>query len=309
LRGHCLSAQNPRFMIVNLCHACRRINPPTAQRCGACGRELGDGDTWPSPLSRLAAAPLDTALWLNDLGQVHDAPHAVDLEAEPAPLDISLRDLDVPAPFVAPAQPRPQARLPWPASDTAPPPQEPAIAAACAAVAPGPARASLEVDPVARAAWKVARRGGVRRSRLARSAGAVADVLVLDRDDSARHPLCALLQAFGFNVHAAAGAIEAAALAAERTVVAAFLDVALDGSDGGAGLDLTRRLSTLAPPNGASHPLLVLVSARLGPIDRVRAELAGFDEMLAKPVNRGSVARVLDSRGIALPSDARRARK
>ena len=40
-------------------------------------------------------------------------------------------------------------------------------------------------------------------------------------------------------------------------------------------------------------------------MDRVRAELAGCEEIIAKPVTRGSVAAVLDSRGIALPADRR----
>ncbi|MFY9510123.1 MAG: hypothetical protein WAQ05_04020, partial [Rubrivivax sp.] len=52
--------------------------------------------------------------------------------------------------------------------------------------------------------------------------------------------------------------------------------------------------------------LRVLTSAPLSPVQRVRASLAGFDEVLAKPVSRGNVARVLDARGIVLPSDARR---
>jgi hypothetical protein len=51
--------------------------------------------------------------------------------------------------------------------------------------------------------------------------------------------------------------------------------------------------------------LLVLASAALQPMDRVRAELAGCDETIVKPVTRGSVAGALDKRGIALPVDPR----
>ena len=46
------------------------------------------------------------------------------------------------------------------------------------------------------------------------------------------------------------------------------------------------------------------ISFRAGAL-RVRAELAGCDEVIAKPVTRGSVARVLDGRGVWLPCDAR----
>jgi CheY-like chemotaxis protein len=314
-------------MIVNLCHACRRVNAPTAQRCDACGCDLGEHDTWPSPLSRLAVASPDTALWLNDMAS---APRAAAggrraPEAELPALDISLRDLDVPPLFAralgstadagpasqAPAAPPPPLKFDLPPqahwAPTPAPTPVPAPAPAPAVVpAAAQAAALADTDSVARAAWKVARRGGVRRSRLARAAPVATDVLVLDPDDTARHQLSSLLRAFGFNVRSAASVPEAAALATEQAFVAAFFDVALDGIESGASLALLRHVGESAQRHGAPATLLVFVAAGLRPVDRVRAELAGFDEVLAKPLSRGGVARVLDSRGVALPSDARR---
>ncbi len=92
----------------------------------------------------------------------------------------------------------------------------------------------------------------------------------------------------------------ARALSLARPFAVVFVDVPLDGSDGGAGIELVKHFQ------GQAEALLVLVSAALRPLDQVRAELAGCDATLGKPVSRGSVARVLDSHGIALPADARR---
>jgi CheY-like chemotaxis protein len=170
-----------------------------------------------------------------------------------------------------------------------------------------PAHAPLVADKAARAALKVARRGAVRRDRLQSTAAASAaapDVLVLDADDTACHQMCSLLRGFGFGVRSTANVAEAFALATAQPFVAVFADVALDGSGGGIGL--FQHVRGTAQRHGAGSTLLVLAAARLSHIDRVRAELAGCDEAITKPVSRGSVARVLDSHGVALPSDARR---
>ena len=57
---------------------------------------------------------------------------------------------------------------------------------------------------------------------------------------------------------------------------------------------------------GETKPVLVLMALQLSATDRVRAGLAGIQEIVLGAPTRGSVAKVLDARGIALPSDARR---
>lgn len=332
-------------MLVNLCPQCRRIHASDAQRCSACGAELGEGDSW-WPSQPLPAEG-EGSLWLDVSAPARAVP--VPPEAGPLHLDLTLREVGVP-----PAQPaavrgpvaaqgraaaetgraaRPQAapvaepagwRASTPTPASTPSPKTPDAltlerAAALARAAPQPARrpppatpgvaAAATASPATRSTQKVARRGEVRRARL-RSATpahpAANEVLVLDPDAGSRGLLRELLQGFGFVVTETAAVAHAAALAAAQPFVAAFLDIRLDAADGGGGIDLCRRLRQDAAQRGAGT-LLVLMAADLSPVDRVRADLAGFDDTLVKPASRGAVAGVLDGHGVALPADARRA--
>jgi len=159
-------------------------------------------------------------------------------------------------------------------------------------------------EPDPRISTKAQVRRAVRRAQRASAAAAtvMTDVLVLDPDDADRGALSALLERFGFVVHAAADAAQAAELLAQRSYAATFLEVAFDGSDRGAGVELCRRIKE----SEAAHALIV-VSGRLDPSDQVRARLAGADVHLTKPLSRGDVARSLEGCGVGLPADARRA--
>lgn len=253
-------------MLIPVCPACRFPNQAQANRCAACGADMPN-----------------SALWLDDLARTPPPKPA------PEPEGITLRDVPTPPP---------------------PPPYGGAGRSRPAPLAPAAPRcdglllSDTEPQQLAEAsAARAAKRAAVRHARNRVTAAAVPDtvpeVLVLDADDAARARLRDLLVAFGFGVHAVAEVPRAAALLAGRPFVAAFFDVALDETDGGAGIDLCR----YARQRGT---LLVLVAAPLRPVERVRASLAGFDETLVKPVQRGDVARALDARGVALPSDARR---
>jgi CheY-like chemotaxis protein len=159
------------------------------------------------------------------------------------------------------------------------------------------------------AASKAQRRAAVRRARQ-RNRGAAAgeitpaDVLVCDADEAGRETMCALLRSFGFTVHVANQAQDALPLIASRRFVAAFVDVALDASDG-AGTQLCQTWREVDQRRG-TQTLLVLATARLKPMERVRAEMAGCDEILTKPVTRGNLAGALDRHGVVLPADPRK---
>jgi CheY-like chemotaxis protein len=305
-------------VIFNICPACRHVNPADATRCDACGVELRDeDDTVPGALRMEPRAPSPGALWLDDL--MPPAPPQDPPEPEEPPLELTLREVEMPP---APPDSRFGRLLA----------SEPAIEPVTSIREDGlvvsdpesinPAGAAIEVisgirtllddDPASRAAAKAARRAAVRRARLGQSATAldapqaVAEVLVLDPDDGARALLCTLLGAFGFRVHSAVALDQAAALSGARPFAAVFVDIVLDGSDGGAGVDLCKQVK-LASTSGGEPPVLVLVSTQLRPVERVRAKLAGCDGMLVKPVTRGDVARTLEACGLSLPADARRA--
>jgi CheY-like chemotaxis protein len=124
----------------------------------------------------------------------------------------------------------------------------------------------------------------------------------------ASDPLCGLLHTFGFSVHTTADTTEALVHASSPSLLASFVRAEMSDGNGGNGIDLCAQLrQASAREDGDRVPLLVLVAARLRPMDRVRAELAGCDEAISAPITRGSVARLLDARGIRLPSDPRQA--
>jgi CheY-like chemotaxis protein len=306
-------------MIFNLCPACQHVNAADAQRCAACGAWLvEDSDTVPAALLHAPEPMADSAgaLWFEELGLAPLAPEPAPPGATgEVPLSITLRQIGPP-----PVPPGAFGRLARDEPSPAPLPHEDddfVLSYPELPLEPAPVievrnniLAADDEGAAARAAVKAARRAAVRRARLGPAAappGAAVDipeVMVLDPDDHARTPLCTLLGSFGFRVHPVLDIEQATELAAERPFAALFVDVALDGSDAGAGVQMCRRVKGSAAP-GAEPPVLVLVSAQLSPVDRVRAQLAGCDGMLQKPVQRGDVARLLEDHGVALPSDAR----
>lgn len=266
--------------------------------------------TQPQPRPALRQPASSGAIWLDDLAlpQAQDsAAHAADTVPGTLPeLAITLLEVEAGAPVSAQwslASPPPHAAaLMWPDHE---PPRVPAPAPAIARVA------SLSAQPhTVQARRKAERRAAVRKSRLrskttADAASTASEVLVFDTHTVERERLRKLLRDFGFRVYAVGSADEAAALAASHSFVAAFVDIALELNDGRDGLDLCQRVRTAGASRGGVEALLIVTATRLKPTDRVRAELAGCDELILKPVTRGSVAGVLDSRGVVLPTDQR----
>lgn len=162
-------------------------------------------------------------------------------------------------------------------------------------------------DPDAdRAAQRAARRAQVRQERRRDAAAAepgAPEMLVLSADDAACGELCALLRAFGFGVQVLAQRPE---LAAPWPFVAVFIMMPITTLEGGDAIDLCNQVRESSRLPGQTKPLLVLAAQQVSATDRVRAGLAGCHEILLGPATRGSVAQLLDARGITLPSDARR---
>jgi CheY-like chemotaxis protein len=299
-------------MTINRCHACNRDSPADANRCEACGKALDAVATQPQPLQGFDKLASSGAIWLDDLTQplppTGPAPAAATVPGALPELAITLLEIEAGAPgsaqwSVASALPRAEVLI---LSDHEPRPR-PASAPPVAEVA----LQSAQPNTV-HAKRKAERRAAVRKSRLrgkppAGGVSTISEVLVFDAHDGDRDHLCSLLRDFGFWVRSVCRADEAAALAASHVFVAAFVDIAFDAADsGGAGLDLCKQVRSAGGcRRGGTDTLLVLTTTRLKPMDRVRAELARCEEIILKPVTRGSIAGVLDSRGIALPTDRR----
>jgi CheY-like chemotaxis protein len=290
-------------MIVNLCPACRRANAVEARQCQGCGARLEEPDTQPLRVETRASAG---AIWLDDLVSPPGAEPSVIGRLPPAEptLSLTLLDIDtVPAVgSVSPVLKQGQAIEELVISDPEPRPAVifPEIEAP---TSEGPRKAAPPDK-------KAERRAAVRRTRLRGRKAAdpelvTTDVLVCDAHEGERETLRSLLRGFGFHVYAVNRAEDALPLLVSRRFVAAFVDIALDESDGGAGIQLCQKWHELDQRRGV-HSLLVLASGALQPMERVRAQMAGCDKILVKPVTRGSLAGALDSHGVALPADPRK---
>jgi CheY-like chemotaxis protein len=292
-------------MIVNLCPACRRANAVEARQCRGCGARLEEPDTQPLAVRARGSAG---AIWLDDLVSPPgtDAPvTGRSAPAEPA-LSLTLLDIDTRSAVesVSPALKQGQDNEEFVVSDPEPRPAVtfPEIEAPASE---GPRKAGSSGKN-----GKAERRAAVRRTRLRGRKATdpelpLTDVLVCDAHEGERETLRSLLRGFGFHVYAVNRAEEALPLLVSRRFVAAFVDIALDESDGGAGIQLCQKWHELDQRRGV-HSLLVLASAELQPMERVRAQMAGCDKILVKPVTRGSLAGALDSHGVALPADPRK---
>jgi CheY-like chemotaxis protein len=306
-------------MIFQLCPACQHVIPPGAARCGACGASLDAGDTIRDTLA-LSERPTEPgrlepesgALWLDELELPPDS-EAPTL-SDDAPLNITLREIATPPAPPASDFGRPRGKATassLPAEELLVSDPEPPFPPGSEERERSSIRALLATDGAARAAAKAAKRKAVRRARIGSAASqdaetpAVPHVLVLDADDGARASLCTLLEGFGFRVLPVIDVERAMMLADGHRFVAAFVDVVLDGTDGGGGVELCALLKSHSPPPGGAHMALVLVRAQLQPMERVRAKLAGCDAFLVKPVARGDVARALEACSVRLPADAR----
>jgi CheY-like chemotaxis protein len=159
---------------------------------------------------------------------------------------------------------------------------------------------------------KAAARAAARRARITHNQTDpgqlenLRDVMVLDPDAQAAEQLRELLELFGFRVHVAHHIAEAADVLSRHALVAAFVDVPVNGKDQGDGLALLQTIQDLPKLIGHPTPAVLLVSGPLRPSDQVRARLAGVNMHIQKPISRGPVARALEGCQIVLPADERR---
>ena len=119
-------------------------------------------------------------------------------------------------------------------------------------------------------------------------------VLLIEDNVDARDALRVLLELDGYDVEAAGDGPQGLDIARAKTPAVALIDIGLPGMD---GYEVARRLRALAGPRS----FLVALTGYSDPDDRKRAEEAGFDAHVVKPVDPDELTRLLARRGIPGP--------
>ncbi|WP_437910646.1 chemotaxis protein CheB [Sorangium sp. So ce327] len=112
-------------------------------------------------------------------------------------------------------------------------------------------------------------------------------VVVVEDNDDGREALCALLARAGFECHSASHGISGIELMDEVLPHVAIVDIGLPGID---GLEFARRVRE-KPQHKDVYLIALTGYGQQG--DRERARAAGFDEHLVKPVDLGTLKRLL----------------
>jgi len=115
-----------------------------------------------------------------------------------------------------------------------------------------------------------------------------ASVLIVDEDESCREELARILGIHGYRVLEAETGDAALALARDRHLAAAILEIPLQGLS---GYELCQQIKA---ENGPEVAVIFLTGARTEPYDRVAGLLLGADDYLVKPFLPGELVTRLD---------------
>ena len=119
-------------------------------------------------------------------------------------------------------------------------------------------------------------------------------VLLIEDNADAREALRVLLELDGYDVEAAGDGPQGLEIARAKKPAVALIDIGLPGMD---GYEVARRLRALSGPRS----FLVALTGYSDPEDRHRAEEAGFDAHVVKPVDPDELTRLLARLGVPGP--------
>ena len=112
-------------------------------------------------------------------------------------------------------------------------------------------------------------------------------VLLVEDSEEVRDALAELLELGGHTVEAAGDGLEGVERARASRPEVVLVDMGLPGID---GLEVGRRIRAIL----GDAPLLVAVTGQGRAEDRRRALAAGFDDLLAKPVDAAQLERMVE---------------
>ena len=128
------------------------------------------------------------------------------------------------------------------------------------------------------------------------------DALLVDDSEIALRFLETRLQRQGLHTQRATTSGKAIELLSKRAFDLVFLDVELGSNSELDGLALCRHIKRQhRPAGGGPAPIVVMLSAHHGELDRVRGMLAGCDAYLTKPLDPAALQGLLAQHGAAPP--------
>lgn len=130
-------------------------------------------------------------------------------------------------------------------------------------------------------------------------------VLIFDEDDAVLRFMAAHLERFGFEVHLVRSGAQAIESVARHHFAFVFLATGLEGAD---GFHICKTLKRRAYPGRRAPPTVVLLLEQEAAVNRLRAELAGADACLAKPLNAERLLSVVGAPEVNLQTDAQTTR-
>jgi signal transduction histidine kinase/ActR/RegA family two-component response regulator len=119
--------------------------------------------------------------------------------------------------------------------------------------------------------------------------GANRRVLLIEDNDDARHPIAVVLSHYGYRILEAADGAEGIAIATELRPECAVIDIGLPKVD---GYEVAARLR--ATP-ACANMLMIALSGYGGDESRAKAEAAGFDDYLVKPVSPDRLVELIET--------------
>lgn len=126
-------------------------------------------------------------------------------------------------------------------------------------------------------------------------------VLVVDEDAAVLRLMAISLQGLGFEVHLTRSGAEAIERVSRHPFEWVFLATGMEGAD---GFHVCRTLKRSAYPHRRAPPAVVLLLAEAAAVHMLRAEQAGADACLVKPLRAEQLLGVVGARGAQPPDEA-----
>lgn len=126
-------------------------------------------------------------------------------------------------------------------------------------------------------------------------------ILVVDDNDVALSFMARHLQTLGFEVHLVRSGAEALQRVSRQHFSHVFLATGLDGLD---GFHVCKTLKRIPYPERRSPPAVVLLLGHDAAVHKLRAEMAGADAVLSKPLGVQALRELMVERRLRQPAEA-----